>query len=214
MTPGAQSQQPVAIIGAGAIGQTIGHLLARAGYPVVISWSSSDQRLRRAAENIGFGARSATPAEAVAQAGAVIFAPRFEHIDAASRAAGDLTDKILIDTTNPYNPQRDGVVDLSGQSPAEHVRSRLAGARYVKGFNTLTATFLRGSAGRVGPDRVVVFLSGDDLEAKQAAALLVRAAGFDPVDLGTIADSHRQSPGGDLYGEEYRLADVPTLPRL
>jgi predicted dinucleotide-binding enzyme len=181
---------------------------------VSISWSSSDARLRIAAEHVGFGARTATPAQAVSDADAVLFAPRFEHIDAAIQATGTLDGKVVIDTTNPYTPERDDLVDLGTQTAAEYVSARMPAARYVKGFNTLTAGFLTESAHRAGPGRVVIFLSGDDSDAKRIAGALVRDAGFEPVDLGTVADSAGQAPGGSYYGEEFHLADVPTLPRI
>lgn len=201
----------VGIIGAGAIGQTVGRLLARAGHDVLISWASSEARLQLAAEQVGFAARAATPADTVMHADAVVFAPRFEHIESAARAAGRLDGKVVIDTTNPYNPERDGLLELGDQTAAQFVSARLPGARYVKAFNTLTSGFLVESAKRTGADRVVIFLSGDDNDAKTTAATLVRDAGFAPVDLGALAESARQEPGGDYYGEDFRLADVPGL---
>lgn len=204
----------IGIIGAGQIGRTVGRLLAEAGHEVVVSWASSDARLRAAAEQIGRGTRTATPADAVAHADAVLFAPRFEHVEAATRAAGSLAGKLVIDATNPYNPERDGLVDLGDQTAAEFVSARLPGARYVKGFNTMTARFLADAAARTGPDRAVVFLCGDDGEAKHTAAALVRGAGFEPVDLGGVADSARQEPGGEYFDEEFSLTDVAGLPRL
>lgn len=86
----------------------------------------------------------------------------------------------MIDTTNPCTPERDGLVDLGEHTAARFVSGRLPGARYVKAFNTLTSGFLADSAGRTGDDRVVVFLSGDDPDAKATAATLVQAAGFAP----------------------------------
>ncbi len=122
--------------------------------------------------------------------------------------------KVVIDKTNPYNPERSGLLDIGKQTAAEHVSARLPRARYVKAFNTLTAGFLAESAGRTGDDRVVIFLSGDYGDAKTTAATLVHDAGFAPVDLGTLAGSARQQPEGDYYGEEFRLTDVPALARL
>lgn len=204
----------VAIVGAGSIGQHVGRLFAEAGHEILVSWASSPQRLKRAAEQIGLGAKPVSPAAAVAQADAVLFAPRFEHAGVASDAVGDFAGRVVIDTTNPYNPERDGVLDLAGRTAAEVVSARLPGARYVKGFNTLTAEFLTTSAGREGRDRVVGFLSGDDQDAKTVAAGLVRDAGFDPVDLGGVRESGAQEPGGAYYGEEFHLDDVPHLRRL
>lgn len=96
----------------------------------------------------------------------MLFAPRFEHVDAASQAAGSFAGKLVIDTTNPYNPERDGFLDLGEQTAAQFVSARLPGARYVRAFNTLTTEFLAESAKRTGADRVVIFLSGDDSDVK------------------------------------------------
>jgi hypothetical protein len=46
----------------------------------------------------------------------VLFAPRFEHINAASQPAGTFAGRAVIDTTNPYLPERDGLVDLGEQT--------------------------------------------------------------------------------------------------
>ena len=54
------------------------------------------------------------------------------------------------------------------------------GARYVKGFNTLTSGFLAQAAGRVGEHQAVVLLCGEDAPAKGVVAGLVRALGFGP----------------------------------
>jgi predicted dinucleotide-binding enzyme len=172
----------VGIIGAGAIGQCVGRLLAAAGHDLVVSWASSPARLELAADHIGFGARAGTPAQAVAHADVVLFTPRFEHIQAASQAAGPFTGRIVIDTTNPYNPERDGLLDLGDQTAARYVNARLPAARlpaarYVKAFNTLTSGFLTESAHRTGADRVVIFVSGDDADAKATTAALIGDAG-------------------------------------
>jgi predicted dinucleotide-binding enzyme len=45
----------IGIIGAGAIGQTVGRLLAASGHEILVSWVSTDARLRNAAERIGPG---------------------------------------------------------------------------------------------------------------------------------------------------------------
>lgn len=204
----------VGIIGAGAIGRTIGRLLSDAGHDVLVSWASTEDRLRAAAMQIGAATRIGTPEDAVGHGEAIVFAPRFEHVGAASEAAGDFAGKVVIDTTNPYNATRDGLVDLGEQSSGRFVSAQLRGARYVRGFNTLTSGFFAESAGRTGADRVVVFLSGDDAGAKDIAARLVSDAGFEAVDLGALDDSARQEPGGEYYGEEFQLGDVAGLPRL
>ena len=101
------------------------------------------------------------------------------------RQAGSLERKIVIDTTNQFG--RDGWEDLGG-GPRQVNAARMPGARYTKAFNTLTSGFQAQAAGRTGPDRVVMFLCGDDEEAKGVVAGLIDDAGFTPVDMGGIAD--------------------------
>jgi predicted dinucleotide-binding enzyme len=86
----------------------------------------------------------------------------------------------------------------------------MPGARLVKAFNTLTAGFQRMEAGRAG-EPVVLFLCGDDPQAKRVAAALIEDAGFFPCDLGGLDEAApMEAPRrpGAVYGEEYRPADA------
>jgi predicted dinucleotide-binding enzyme len=91
----------------------------------------------------------------------------------------------------------------------------MPGARLVKSFNTLTSAFQASEAGRPDPEqRVVLFLAGDDAEAKEIAAGLIRDAGFEPIDVGGLADAAvMEAPRrpGAVYGEEYRPADAHAV---
>jgi predicted dinucleotide-binding enzyme len=73
------------------------------------------------------------------------------------------------------------------------------------------------SAGRAGPDRVVMFYAADDDTAARLAEELITGAGFDPVRTGTLArtEAGHQEPKGDLYGEEFHHDDaVAAVSRL
>jgi predicted dinucleotide-binding enzyme len=116
---------------------------------------------------------------------------------------GPLEGRIVIDTTNQYGAG--GVEDLRGRTAAQVNAARLPGARYTKAFNTLTSGFQAESAGRTGPDRVVMFMCGDDEEAKRVVAGLIDDAGFTPIDIGGTADAApMEAPRrpGAVYGEE------------
>jgi predicted dinucleotide-binding enzyme len=57
----------------------------------------------------------------------------------------------------------------------------------------------------------VLFLCGDDAEAKATVSRLIEDAGFAPVDLGGLADAEpMEAPRrpGAVYGEEYRPAEA------
>jgi hypothetical protein len=45
-------------------------------------------------------------------------------------------------------------------------------------------------------------ISGDDTKAKEEVFKLVEELGFDPFDLGTIAQSWKQQPGTSIYCRE------------
>jgi predicted dinucleotide-binding enzyme len=197
----------IGVIGAGRIGGGAARLLVRAGHEALISFSRDADRLQAQADEIG--ARAGTPAEAAAFGDVVILAVPWPLIDEAGAQAGSLDGKIVIDTTNPFG--RGGWEIPEGRTSTQVNQERLPGAKVVKSFNTLTAAFQQEAAGRTGPERVAMFLAGDDADAKAVVAGLVADAGFDPVDAGTAAQSTiLEAPRrpGAVYGEEYRLADA------
>ena len=51
-------------------------------------------------------------------------------------------------------------------------------------------------------------IAGDDPQAVQVAAALVRDAGFDPVTVGTLADARRFQRGQPGYGQQVSSADL------
>jgi 8-hydroxy-5-deazaflavin:NADPH oxidoreductase len=200
----------IGVIGAGRIGGGAARLLARAGHEVLLSFSRDPERLRAQAEEVG--AKAGTPAEAAAFGDVVILAVPWPAIDEAIEQAGSLDGKVVIDTTNPYG--RGGWEIPEGRTSTQVNQERLPGARVVKSFNTLTAGFQQEAAGRTGAERVAMFLAGDDAEAKTLVAGLIEDAGFDPVDLGTAAESAiLEAPRrpGAVYGEEYRLEDARAV---
>jgi predicted dinucleotide-binding enzyme len=51
-------------------------------------------------------------------------------------------------------------------------------------------------------------IAGDDEEAVQIAAILVRDAGFDPVVVGKLADARRFQRGAPGYGQNVSAAEL------
>ena len=64
----------------------------------------------------------------------------------------------------------------------------LPGTRLVRAFNTLNYRIFASEANRPDP-KLAIPIAGDDAEAVQVAAGLVRDAGFDPVVVGKLADA-------------------------
>jgi len=192
----------IGIVGAGRIGGNAARLFAKAGHEVLVSFSRDPAKLEALAAEIGGSA--GTPREAAQFGDVVLFSVSWTLIDEVLAQAGPLDGKIVIDTTNQYG--HDGWEDLGDRTAAQVNAARMSGARYTKAFNTLTSGFQASAAGRTGPDRVVMFLCGDDDEAKGVVAGLIDDAGFTPVDMGGTADAApMEAPRrpGAVYGEEY-----------
>ncbi len=188
----------VGIIGSGNIGATAARLFAAAGHEVAVSNSRGPETLGDLVREIGPGARAATVGEA-AEFGEVVMEAipfgRYEELP-AERLSG----KIFITASN-YYPGRDGEVDHGGLASSELVQRHLPDSRVVKAFNTIYFGRLAENGRPAAPveDREVVFVSGDDEEAKNVVSGLIEDIGFAPVEAGTLAESRRQEPGSPIY---------------
>jgi predicted dinucleotide-binding enzyme len=201
----------VGIIGAGRIGGGIARQLAGAGHEVLLSFSRDPQSLERLAAEIGPSAATGSPAEAAGFGEVVVVSVPWNTLPQAIEQAGSLAGKIVIDTTNQFGGPP---LPAAGETAAHFNAGRMTGARYTKSFNTLTSAFQAQTAGRLGGQKVLQWLCGDDAGAKQAVAGLITDAGFVPVDLGGTADcAVMEAPRrpGAVYGEEYRAADAQAV---
>jgi len=205
----------IAIVGAGRIGGNLARLYAAAGYDVTVSFARDKDRLATLAAQVG--ATASDPAPAAAQAEVVVISVPWAVVDTAIEQIGGpdaLAGKLVIDTTNQFGRTGGGfgVLDLGGSSAAAVNAAKAPQAIWVKAFNTLTAGFQASSAGRTGPDRVVVFYATDHDQAVSRAERLINDAGFDPIRTGTLArtEAGHQEPKGDLYGEEFHHEDAVT----
>jgi hypothetical protein len=201
----------VGFIGAGRIGGGLATQLASAGHQVLLSFRRDQADLDRLAAQIGAGASTGSPADAVAFGEVVVISVPWAVLPLAIEQAGSLTGKIVIDTTNQFGTSQ---LPGKGQTAAAFNVARMPGARYTKSFNTLTSGFQAEAAGRTGDERVVQWLCGDDHDAKEVVAGLIEDAGFVPVDVGgTAGCAVMEAPRrpGAVYGEEYRLQDAMTV---
>jgi predicted dinucleotide-binding enzyme len=83
----------------------------------------------------------------------------------------------------------------------------LPGALLVRAFNTMNYMIFAKQAGRPDP-KLAIPIAGDDAEAVQVAAALVRDAGFEPVVVGKLADARRFQRGAPGYGQEVTAAEL------
>ena len=181
----------IAVLGAGAVGSTIGRLWHAAGHDVTFA-ARHATRPRALAAELGERAHAASAADAVASAEVVLVAVPALAVTGALQAAGPLDGRIVIDAANSLERGVFGQQQLSLRSLAD----AFPRARWARAFNSLNVNVMADDNHREPP--WVLFLSGDE-EAKPAVAQLIRDAGFDPVDLGGIDDSQLQDPGSALW---------------
>jgi 8-hydroxy-5-deazaflavin:NADPH oxidoreductase len=176
----------IAVLGAGAVGSTIGRLWHAAGHDVTFA-ARHATRPRALAAELGERAHAASVAGALAGAEVVLVAVPALAVTGALQAAGPLDGRIVIDAANSlergvFGQQQPSLRSLADAFPR---------ARWARAFNSLNVNVMADDNHREPP--WVLFLSGDQ-QAKPVVAQLIRDAGFDPVDLGDIDDSQLQDP--------------------
>jgi 8-hydroxy-5-deazaflavin:NADPH oxidoreductase len=183
----------VGIIGAGNLGQAMAKTALRAGRQVVIANSRGPESLATVVEALGDGVSAGTVTDAAA-ADVVVVAVMWPQVPQAVEGL-NWAGRIVIDPTNDFNPS-----DLDGRTSSEVVRDLVAPSHVVKAANTLGAAVLGSDPGQAGGQRVI-FLSGDDAEAKSEVAALFEDAGFFVVDLGGLREGGQmQQVGAPLAG--------------
>src|SRR2546430_1221267 len=204
----------IGIIGSGNIGASLAQLFVRAGHEVALSNSRGGQGLEALVAELGGKAKAATIEEAVRFGEVVLVAIPFGKFRTLPAHAFD--GKVVIDTGN-YYPQRDGkFAELENEetTSSELLASHLKGARLVKGFNTIWSEHLatQGDTGAAVEKRRAIFIAGDDSEAKEIVARLIKEIGFAAVDTGFLHEGGRsQQPGTAVYNKELTPKDAAAL---
>ena len=191
----------VTIIGAGNMGRGIGTRAAAGGHSVTFVDANPDvaeqavTEIRKAARN---GSEVSTSSLGDVQLGDVVVLAVWYGINLElARQLGDkLAGKVVVDIANPLNATYDGLATAPDSSSAEDLARVVApGAKVVKAFNTTYAGTL--AAGQVDGRPLDVFIAGDDAEAKEKVAQLVKDGGMRPVDTGPLSRA-RQIEGMQL----------------
>jgi len=187
----------VGIIGAGRLGQAMARTARRAGRDVVIANSRGPESLTAVISALGEGVTAGTASDA-ASAGIVVIAVPWDRVPDAVQGLG-WDSQIVVDATNDWAAD-----DLDGRTSSELVADLVAGARLVKAANTLGADVLGSDPHEAGGQRVI-FISGDDADAKADVVALFQDAGFAAIDLGDLAT------GGAMQQIHHPLAGVNLI---
>jgi hypothetical protein len=198
----------IGIVGSGNIGRTLAELFVEAGHEIVISNSRGPESLSDLVTDLGDRACAGTVEDAATFGDVVVEAIPFGAY--RDLPADALAGKIVVSASN-YYPDRDGDIAFEGRSQTELVAAHLRDARVVKAFNTMHWETLRDESRPTEPasERLVLFLAGDDPEAKAVVSDLVAVIGFTPVDTGSLTEGgRRQEPGSPIYNDPMRPAEA------
>jgi predicted dinucleotide-binding enzyme len=185
----------VGILGSGLMGGKLGTLFARTGHEVVFSYARSTRKLERLAREARGRARAGTPAEAARDADVLLLAVHWSRVDQVLRQAGDLSGKVIVSCSLPMNKTDTALVIGQSSSGAEELAKKARGARIVAAFSTIPSEVLFSVFEvRRRSSRPSLVYCGDDRDAKQGAATLIRDVGFDPVDAGPLRIARYTEP--------------------
>ena len=202
----------IAILGSGRIGGVAARLFVAAGHEIAIANSRGPESLRELVAELGPKAHAMTLTDAARFGDVVLLAVPW-HMEEALPPAEVLRGKIVMDAMNPYNPAG-GFFDLGGSTSSEIVLRRMPGARLVKAFNTIYYEHLatRGRKDVPLEDRHAIYIAGDDAQAKEIVAGLIREIGFAPVDTGSLREGGcLQQPDSAIYNETYTAREAVTI---
>ena len=180
----------VTIIGAGNMARGIGTRLLAGGNNITLVGRNPEKAGDLASQLSGTGKNGAAiktaPYGNAISDDVVVLAVPFPADASIVKEYGDkLRDKILIDICTPFNATYDGLATASDTSAAEETAKAIApGAKVVKAFTTNFSGTL--AVGQVAGQPLDVFIAGDDAQAKDIVAELIRAGGMRPLDVGPL----------------------------
>jgi 8-hydroxy-5-deazaflavin:NADPH oxidoreductase len=191
----------IGIIGAGNVGGTLGRRWTAAGHQVKFGVRNPrDEKVTAVLKQCGGNASAGAISELAGYADVVVLTTPWEGAKNAIETAGNLSGKILVDCTNPVPIGADlmrGLTIGHTTSAGEQVAAWAKGAKVVKAFNTTGAGNMAQS--QFGTDRAVMFVAGDDLEAKKKVIQLSNDLGFETIDAGPLSQARLLEPVAMLW---------------
>ena len=192
----------IGVIGSGHIGDTLARHFRTAGHDTMVSSRESVAGPSPTTQESGV---AGSFAEAAQFGEIVVLAIPWESavMKDALPSSTLFSNKVVIDTMNPYRLDGAGVHKLNGTSSSDRVASLLPSARVVKAFNTMFWEQLRDNA-RLDLallERSAIFLAANDEAAKEFVATLITEMGLCPVFTGGLSASAIQEPGTPIYNK-------------
>jgi len=198
----------IGVIGSGHIGGTIGGLWIKKGHPVLFS-SRHPEELKDLVAGLGNLAKAGTVEEAIKFGDVLFIAVPYGALPQIGKEySAAIKGKVMLDACNAVSA-RDGAIaeEVEKNGIGVTTQKYFPGVRIVRAFNTMSYMVFAREANRPDP-KLAIPIAGDDQQAIQVAAALVRDAGFDPVPVGTLDDARRFQRGQPGYGQQVTAAEL------
>ena len=177
----------IGLIGTGHVSQKLGKLLTEAGHSVRLG---SRNPVEREEALIDIKVKIETYSEVAQWAEVVIIGIPYDAMaDVLPSLRYLLADKIVIDATNPINPDWSPKRLGEQHSAGEEVKRLLPQSQVVKAFNTVFADMMKPEKLARVPGGVAGFYCGDDSSANQTVGKLIEEMNFHSVEVGGIENA-------------------------
>ncbi len=176
----------IGIIGAGNVGSALGKRLAKLGHNVTFAIRDPNSpKVRKLLEECPGEFEITILSGEIRNNDVIVLATPWDTVPAVIESCGDLSDKILIDCTNPLS----GLSLDTGQgiSGGEQVAALAFGAKVVKAFN------MTGSKNMANPNfgnnKAAMIICGNHEEANNLVKGLAGELGFDTTIAGPLENA-------------------------
>jgi predicted dinucleotide-binding enzyme len=186
----------ITIIGTGNMARGIATRALAGGHTVTLLGTTADKAHALAAELSG-DVRAGTVGDPL-EGDVVVLAVWYQVLDDVLGRYGDQLDgKVVIDITNPVDPETFQPLNVEAGSAAHEIAQNVPGAKVAKAFNTTFAGTL--VEGQVAGQPLDVFVASDDDDAKAVVRELAKDAGLRVVDAGPLAIARQLEGAGYLH---------------
>lgn len=186
----------IGIIGTGSMATALAQKLSKAGHTILIG-SRDAGRAKSLADMMGSNVQGGSIPQAADFGQAIILAVTWVGVDNALEEMGDLEGRVLIDCTNPLDPDSYDLIPGMKTSAAEYIANKSKDAQVVKAFNTIFAERIMAGA-EVNGQKASGFFCTDDKAAKDVAIELLEDTGFEPVNCGELKNARYLEPMGGM----------------
>lgn len=186
----------LAILGTGNFGTVLGKALAPTHQ--IVYGSRTPEQKKDWATTIDTKVQVATYQQAVEDAEVVLLALNWSGNTVIETLKGirSLKGKVLIDATNVLQPDYSPLKFEHSNSGAQEIKRHFPEANIVKAFNAASGFSISNQSLQFGDKTVTGFYCGDDENAKKIVAELLKDAGFNPLDAGSLVNAtHLESLG-------------------